>query len=33
MPRQRIPHNRISRDFPGDFQQRLARFQRESGLT
>ena len=32
MPRQRIPHNTISRDFPADFPQRLKRFKDESRL-
>ena len=32
MPRQRIHHNTISRDFPADFPQRLKRFKEESGL-
>ena len=34
MPRQRIPHNRISlnRDSRGDFPQRLVRFKEESEL-
>lgn len=33
MPRQRINHRRPVRVFPGDFPQRLARLQRESGLS
>ena len=33
MPRQRIHHSRITYVFPGDFPQRLKRFQRESGLS
>ena len=32
MPRQRIDHNTISRDFPADFPQRLKRFKEESRL-
>ena len=32
MPRQRIHHNTISRDFPADFPQRLKRFKEESRL-
>ena len=32
MPRQRIPHNTIVRDFPADFPQRLKRFREESDL-
>ena len=32
MPRQRIPHDTISRDFPADFPQRLKRFKEESRL-
>ena len=32
MPRQRIHHNTISRDFPADFPQRLKRFEEESRL-
>ena len=33
MPRQRTHHSRIVGDFPGDFPQRLKRFQKESGLS
>ena len=33
MPRQRINYNRITYQFPGDFPQRLERFQKESGLS
>ena len=32
MPRQRIHHSRATYRFPGDFGERLKRFQRESGL-
>ena len=33
MPRQRIDYNRTTYQFPGDFPQRLARFQHASGLS
>ena len=33
MPRQRIHHNTMVRDFPGDFPQRLKRFKEESRLS
>ena len=32
MPRQRIHHNTMVRDFPADFPQRLKRFKEESRL-
>ena len=32
MPRQRIDYNRITYQFPDDFQERLERLQQESGL-
>ncbi len=32
MPRQRIHHNAMVRDFPADFPQRLKRFKEESRL-
>ncbi len=33
MPRQRTHYSRITYVFPGDFPQRLERFQEESGLS
>ena len=33
MPRQRIHHSRITYNFPGDFAERLKRFQKECGLS
>lgn len=33
MPRQRINHNRRTYPLPGDFPERLERFQRVSGLS
>ena len=33
MPRQRTHYNRDTYDFPGDFPERLKRFQKESGLS
>ena len=32
MPRQRTQYRRRTYDFPGDFPERLRRFQEESGL-
>ena len=33
MPRQRTDYYRTTYDFPGDFTERLKRFQKESGLS
>ena len=33
MPRQRIPHSRVTHDHADDLSRRLVRFQEESGLS